>query len=95
MKQEDNFFIVIKVFDGDTLEVNPKWEWNNMNGKFVKITNQLKINDSFLFTRLVTLLTSKEVELKNPSKVIGEVIYCYVFLDGVNIANYFPELQPH
>jgi hypothetical protein len=88
-------FKVENVVDGNTIIVSPRWQWHNETGNNVIINNFSKITDNFLLARLRSLLGNREVELKNPIKVEGGAVYCYIFLDGVNIKNYFPELQPH
>ena len=88
-------FKVKSVVDGETIKVEPRWKWNNEIGDTIKIGDQIKINSDYLLKRLITILNDREIELKNPSKVEGDILYCYIFLDGVNIKTYFPELQTH
>jgi hypothetical protein len=88
-------FKVKNVVDGATIKVEPRWKWGNQIGDTINIRDQININSEYLIQRLNTILNEREVELKNPIKVEGEILYCYIFLDGVNIKTYFPELQTH
>ena len=92
---KSDLFKVVEIIDKERIKVSPLWAWNNKTGSIVNISQQLKINNEFFLKRLKTLLDNKEIELKNPIKADESSVHCYVFLDGINIKNYFPELQPH
>jgi hypothetical protein len=93
-------FTVIDIIDGNTIKVTG-WEWGKYAGTKVKIHGyNIKGNDhnSFAKSKLQILLKDKQVELKNvvsAEKGAGEkddIITCSVFLNDIDISQYFPEL---
>lgn len=93
-------FIVSKIIDADTIEVSPRWEWEQYAGDQIKIKgfNIFKTySTQFIIDKLTSLLLSKDVELKNPSNPQqnngNDQITANVFLSGTDISVYFPELK--
>ena len=93
-------FTIKSILNFNTIEVIPTWVWGENKGNKVKIfrledNNAVNSKMTELFTRrLSELLSGKTVELRNPQKVIGEdTIECELFLEGVNVVNYFPDLS--
>lgn len=90
-------FKVTNIKDAETIEVTPKWAWREKVGNEVKIKgfSFQSSSASFVIHKLSTLLKDKEVELKNPDFLDekNSVIKCSVFLNEVDIAKYFPELN--
>ena len=91
-------FKVIKVIDGDTFEVSPKWEWNNQEGNIVRANGydapeQGQPGYQAAKDKLTSLILGKEVELKNPIKITYGRLLCDVYYQGKNLAEYFPEYQ--
>lgn len=92
-------FVVTNIIDGNTIEVQG-WKWVDYKGRIVKIAgyNVSSQYDSFAKKKLITLLEGKEIELKKVIKAEkrdgdnNDVIYCSVYLNDVDIAQYFPEL---
>lgn len=93
-------FKVTNIIDGNTITVDG-WKWNNYTGKSVKIVGY-NVNgenqNTFAKSKLEILLKEKSIELKNVQKAEfsippgNDTIYCEVFLNDINIAQYFPEL---
>ena len=94
-------FRVTNIIDGNTIEV-AGWQWQNVSGTKVKILGYTVNDDQYdrlAKSRLITLLLNKEVDLRNATKIehretpAEATIYCAVFLNEVDISNYFPELK--
>jgi hypothetical protein len=96
-------FTVTNIIDGNTIQV-AGWKWGDFRGTKVKIAgysfNGKDSNyNSFAKNRLEKLILGKEIELLNVVKaekgigVKDDIIYCSVLFNGVNIAQYFPELR--
>jgi hypothetical protein len=98
-------FKVEKILDGETIKVVPKWEWITPDGTKL-IGNELKITGyklpvtnsshiNYAIDKLSKLLINREVVLKNPSllKNNTEKIACSVFVDNVDVSQYFPEYK--
>src|SRR5690606_37646578 len=93
-------FKITDIVDGNVIRVTG-WQYGEYTGKKVKIAGY-QITDlehnSFSKAKLEILLKDQQVELKNVIKVEkgesdGEdMIICSVFLNDVNIAEYFPAL---
>lgn len=92
-------FTVNQVINSTTIRVNPGWKWNNVEGSLVKIKG---IKDSPNYNtltvhRLNSLLIGKPVELKNASQTIalhdGTAVFCSVYLNEIDISQYFPEVK--
>jgi hypothetical protein len=93
-------FNVTDIIDGNIIAV-AGWQWNGYEGKKVKIAGyNIKGSEtnSFAKSKLQILLKDKQVELKNvvgAEKGIAEkddIITCSVFLNDIDISQYFPEL---
>jgi len=98
-------FRVTDIIDGNTIKV-AGWKWSTYLGSKVKILGYEPSPPNteygmLLKNRLTTLLLGKDVELKNVVKAEkgngdnDDLIYCYVYLNDVDISKYFPELKQH
>ncbi|MCK4654781.1 MAG: hypothetical protein KAU01_10090 [Candidatus Cloacimonetes bacterium] len=83
-------FIVTKIFDGDTFEINPKWNWNDDTGKVIglkgynsPVLGQAGYKEAK--ERLEQLLLDKQVDLRNPVNLSTGRLLCDVFLDGEDV----------
>lgn len=94
-------FKVTKILTPNTLEIASRWAWNEYAGNTVKIKG-FNISDTqtgaFIINKLSSLLLNKEVELKNPSNPVkntnnNDEVTVSVYLNGVDISVYFPELK--
>lgn len=86
---------VLRIIDGDTIEVSPSWQWGNFTGTRVKILgynpNKYGVHNHYLIKRhLESLISFKKVVLDRPMQVMGGDLLCEVYLNGVNIADHFP-----
>jgi hypothetical protein len=101
-----NFMFKIKsIISGNEITVVPEWEWKGTKGNKVLISGygpdnrldeNLKIYErAALEARLKSLLPEEAlVQLSNPIKLENnDTLLCEVLLEGVNIANYFPEYR--
>lgn len=91
-------FTVTKIVDRGTVSVSPNWKWENYEGNVVKIAGfSSSVSspglDSFAIGKLQTLILNKAVQLKNPVQVDDTSIVCSIFLNDVDILNYFPEFN--
>lgn len=91
-------FNVTKVIDGDTFTVNPKWEWNNQTGEYVRplgynAPEKGTKGYTVATNKLKKLIEGKNVELKNAVKLTYSRLLCDVFINGKNIKTFFPEYQ--
>ncbi|KRB55909.1 hypothetical protein [Flavobacterium sp. Root186] len=99
-------FKILQIVDGETIKVAPKWSLTTQDGTKL-IGETLKIrgynlsnssNKNYAVDKLNKLLTNKELILKNPqvidrSNITDAKIICNVFVDDVDISNYFPEYK--
>ena len=91
-------FKVESIIDGDTIRVSPKWNFNNKKGDIVKVlgyTTPTEIHQSYATSKLKKLLSGQSIDLKNPRQFTADsdALLCSVFLNGVDIATYFPEFK--
>lgn len=96
-------FTVKEIISGGEIMVFPNWRWEGKTGNKVIIngfhppTNESEYGFRFAKNKLTTLLKEKEIELFNPffiDKYISkDVLFCNVYLDEINIKNYFPEFR--
>lgn len=97
-------FKVVQVLNGDQIRVEPSWTWIDNSGVEregdvvvvfgYRTPEKGMAGYEFAKSKLEALLLNKDVELYNPRffKNFGfEKIVCSVYLDDVDIANYFPE----
>ena len=90
-----NKFFVAKIIDGDTFSVSPNWEWNEQSGDRVRpigwdTPEKGKPGFEEAKEKLSKLIFGKYVELQDAVKIDRGRIVCDVFLNGKNIAIYFP-----
>lgn len=91
-------FKVTKIMDGDTFEVSPNWKWNNQEGNVVRPSGYNTPEEGqqgyqAAKDKLSKLILGKEVDLKNPIKLSYGRLLCDVYLNGKNLADFFPEYQ--
>ncbi|MEC4049575.1 hypothetical protein OX284_009060 [Flavobacterium sp. SUN046] len=97
-------FKVIKIIDGETIQVQPNWEWTapdgeNLVGDTLKINGykiqNIDMHSNYATDKLKTLLIDKIVVLKNPKRLKNEntKISCSVFINDIDVAYYFPEYR--
>lgn len=91
------FFKVTKIYDGNTFEVEG-WKWNDYSGKFVRAagysTPNMRQEFNFLpKQKLERLILYKTIELGNVHNLSNGVLTCEVFINGVNLSDYFPEYR--
>jgi hypothetical protein len=90
-------FKVEAVFDGNTIEVSPKWQFEGTKGDIVVATgyNPPKSGKPGMSAeqKLSILIHNKKVELGTPVGLDGKKLVCEVFFNGINLANYFSEYR--
>ena len=90
-------FNVEAVFDGNTIEVSPKWQFEGTKGDIVVATgyNPPKSGKAGMSAeqKLSILIHNKKVELGTPEGLDGKKLVCEVFFNGINLANYFSEYR--
>ena len=83
-------FKVTKVFDGDTFEIYPRWNWNDNTGNIVGLKG---IKSPFLGNpdydeakiQLEKVILNKQVDLRNPMNLHTGRLLCDVFVDGDDV----------
>ena len=91
-------FKVTEVIDGDTFKVSPNWKWNDKEGDTVRpngynTPEQGKPGYQEAKEKLEKLILGKDVELKNPVNITFGRLLCDVYINGQNLASFFPEYQ--
>ncbi len=91
-------FRVTAVLDGDTFSVSPNWKWNNETGNTVRpagynTPEEDEPGHQEATEKLEGLIMGKDVELKNAIKITYGRLLCEVYVNGNNLAEYFPEYQ--
>lgn len=89
-------FTVTSVIDGDTFIVSPQWSWRGQTGSRVRPTgyDAPEIHTSHGLSakaRLRRLILGKQVELGTAYRVDRGRLVCDVYVNGRNLAAYFPE----
>ncbi|MBI5788786.1 MAG: thermonuclease family protein [Candidatus Schekmanbacteria bacterium] len=90
------FFTVNEIVDGDTFGVEPDWEWRQQKGERVRPTGYdtpEKGEPGYLAAKgkLERLILHKTVEIKEPKIIDRGRLVSDVYLNGKNLADYFPE----
>ena len=90
-------FKVEAVYDGNTIEVSPKWEFEGTKGDIVVATgyDPPKKGKPGMSAeqKLSILVHNKKVELGTPQGLDGKKLVCEVFFNGMNLADYFSEYK--
>jgi endonuclease YncB( thermonuclease family) len=91
-------FKVTEIIDGDTFAISPQWKWNGTSGDRVRPTGydapeKGTAGAAAATTRLHQLLCGKNVELGAAATIDRGRIVCDVYLNGKNLAAYFPRFQ--
>jgi len=89
---------VVEVIDGDTFRVSPQWKWKEESGDRIRPTGydvpeEGQPGHDEAREKLKRIVSDKEVELKNPVDIDRGRLVCDVFVDGKNLASFFPEYQ--
>lgn len=95
-------FKIISIVNGNTIETEG-WKWGeDYEGKLVKIAGykiDSKEQDAFAKRKLEVLLLGKSVELRGPLEAVKgineneDIVTASVYLNEVDISQYFPELK--
>lgn len=87
---------VIRIVDGDTFIISPRWEWGFKTGDRVRPLGydtpergQPGYHETTL--KLSKLILNKFVILKNPVKLSYGRLLCQVYFRGRNLSSFFPE----
>ena len=91
-------FMVDEIVDGDTFGVNPGWEWGGKSGTRVRPTGYdapelSEPGGQAAKQKLAGLILGKAVDLRNCKTVSYGRLVCDVYVNGHNLADYFPEYQ--
>ena len=90
-------FTVMAVINGNTFDVSPNWELEDMTGDRVQATgyNAPKTGASAMAAeqKLSILIQNKKVELGSPHGVERGRLVCEVYFQGRNLADYLPEYK--
>ncbi len=88
---------VIQVINGDSFIVSPPWEFKKKKGLRVQCTGYNKPerhNPGYQEAKkkLKEIVLNKEINLK-PIRLSQGRLLCAVYIDGKNVADFFPEYQ--
>jgi hypothetical protein len=90
-------FKVIAVWDGNTIEIEPDWEYDDKRGSKVQATGYAAPSKGALAMnleqRLSALLLNKKVDLQSPVEVSRNRLVAAVYINGINLADYFSEYK--
>jgi len=91
-------FKVTEVIDGDTFKVSPNWKWDERTGDTVRpagydAPEEGEPGYQEAKVKLEGLILDEAVELKNPVSVTYGRLLCEVYVNGKNLADFFPEYQ--
>ncbi len=91
-------FKVTDIVDPGTFIVSPSWNWQGDVGQRIRVTGyNCPGCDSPIYKsalrRLKNLIKGKHVELRHAYRVEKERLVCDVYLNGINLADYFPEFK--
>ncbi len=99
--QQKRMSKVTEILSGNTIRLSSSWEWGGSKGNTI-IIDGYDLNKSsfpegvaepFAKQRLISILQGKEISLHTPASLVNGILKCRVFLDGVDITQYFPEFQ--
>lgn len=94
-------FKVTNIISGNVIKVE-SWNWRETDGTLVEIFGYRQptpgSSETLAKSKLEVLLLNNEVELKKARDIKdlpdGKCIVCSVFLNDIDISEYFPELKP-
>lgn len=91
-------FTVNQVVDGDTFSVAEGWSWRGQTGDIVRPTGyntpeKGEPGYEAATAKLRSLILGKQVQLGTPVDISYGRLVCPVYLDGKNLADYFPECK--
>ena len=83
-------FTVEDVIDGDTIEVWPNWNWGEKTGDRVRLANvnAPEVHESGGMeakVKLMSLVSGREVELRNKVSLSFDRLVCDVYVDGSKV----------
>ncbi|MGY3212497.1 hypothetical protein [Mucilaginibacter sp. HD30] len=89
-------FRVLEIIDSTTIRITPNWKWVEVSGGVVQIVGYSQPDneiEDFVQVKLNMLIHDKYIELKKPIEINDGVLRCSVYLNHVDITEYFPELK--
>ncbi len=89
-------FWVAAVVDGDTFDVSPSWRWNGQTGHRVRAAGYdapelHEPGGQAAKAKLERLTLGRSVELRQAHRIDRGRLVADVYLNGRNLADYFPE----
>jgi hypothetical protein len=96
-----NSWKVTEILSGNKIKVQPNWKWEGQSGHTVLIIGYAvslselptEVAETLAKNRLLSTIKDKEVVLKNPIKIVDDVLHCEVYLNDVNISKYFVDFN--
>ncbi|HEY49980.1 MAG TPA: thermonuclease family protein [Dehalococcoidia bacterium] len=86
---------VADVINGSTFVVFPQWTWRDQKGEVVRPTGyhapEYGSEARIAKEKLSNLIMNKEIEIGVIHRVEGVMLFCDVYFQGKNLAEYFPE----
>ena len=89
---------VTNIVTADTFEVFPPWRWEGQSGIRVRVAGIVvpfegEVDYEKAKAKLKSAVEGREVELRNGKEVDYDRLVCDVYVDGENVADYFPEYK--
>jgi endonuclease YncB( thermonuclease family) len=84
----------VHIIDGKTFVISPSWHWRRREENRIRAAGYYcpEIGEpgwEMARSRLEELILYGDIELKNPGEIELGVLLCDVYLEGINIADYF------
>ena len=95
-------FKVQEIINSGEIIVSPNWVWERKTGNKVRVLgfhppiDEKDEGFEFAKKKMTFLLNEKQIELFKPTfidKYGEEVLFCHIYLSGVDIKNYFSEFE--
>ncbi len=88
--------IVVEICGPNLLKTKENWEYNGSKGNIIRVTgykaNKLSEREKITIEkRLKYLVLNKSVELRKIHRVNENILECDVYVNGLNVSEYFPD----
>lgn len=89
---------VTKILDSGSIEIFPPWEWEGSSGSVVRVAGYHapafgRPGHAAAKTRLNGMLFAKTITTEDPVVLSSGELLCKVFIDGIDVATFFPEYR--
>lgn len=89
-----SIYEVVQIINENTIQVNPRWNYFDEYGKYVRIFGLMPINKNNrqdAISEMANLLIGKKIKVKNACYILNGILVAIIYIENKPLVNYFPD----